>query len=95
MARPRLNKFQPTPSNTSIEAPVELEALPDNPDLPKDVLPEVAYWIVQNEQQVLVPSLTGGLTYVSKGKIIRNKEWADKILPFGVEFKEVHVSSTN
>ena len=96
MARPsRLNKFQIPAPTTEAEPPVELEQLPDNPELPKDELPEVAYWIVQNKKQVLVPSMTGGLTYVTEGKIIRSKEWADKIAPFGVELKEVHVRTSN
>jgi hypothetical protein len=91
----RINKFQiPAPVTTS-EPPVELEELPDNPELPKDDLPEISHWVVQNKRQVLVPSMTGGLTYVTEGKIIRDKEWADKITPFGVELKAIYARAAN
>jgi len=85
MARPRINRFQ-VPPPTTPETPEEL----DRPSDPPETEPTILHWIVQNPRPVLVSGQNGGLTYVTKGKIIRTKEWADRVRPFGVELEPVY-----
>ena len=87
MARPRINRFQVPPPTTP--------ETPESEELPRDSALElpISHWIVQNPRPVLVCGQNGGLTYITKGKIIRTKEWADRILPFGVELEPVYAST--